>query len=81
VISFTDSVTNAATRRRYAGKSNTVTPDLSSGHAQPLFEFNPPLLCWVALPFQAIRLGLTDSLQLGLALLFFAGAAAVYRIR
>jgi hypothetical protein len=55
-------------------------PDLSSGHGQPLFEFCPPLPYWIALPFHAVGFGLTDSLQLGLALLCLLGAGAVYRI-
>lgn len=54
-------------------------PDLSAGHGQPLFEFNPPLLYWVALPLRAIGLGLTDSLQLGLLVLFLAGSVAMYK--
>ncbi len=53
-------------------------PDLSAGHGQPLFEFNPPLLYWTALPFRATGLGLTDSQQFALLVLFLTGAAAVY---
>lgn len=55
-------------------------PDLSAGHGQPLFEFSPPLAYWIALPFRVVGFGLTDSVQLGLALLFMLGAWAVYGI-
>jgi uncharacterized membrane protein len=55
-------------------------PDLGAGHGQPLFGFAPPLVYMVALPFRGLGLGLADSLQLGLLLLFLLGAAAVYRI-
>ncbi len=55
-------------------------PDLSSGHGQPLFEFLSPLPYWIALPFRALGFGLTDSLQLSLALLCLLGAWAVYGI-
>jgi Bacterial membrane protein YfhO len=55
-------------------------PDLSAGHGQPLFEFSPPLPYWIALPFRAVGFGLTDSIQISLAFLFFLGAVAVYRI-
>jgi hypothetical protein len=55
-------------------------PDLGAGHGQPLFEFAPPLLYSVALPFRVAGARLADSLQLGLALLHAAGAVAVYRL-
>ena len=55
-------------------------PDLSSGHGQPLFAFSPPFPYWIALPFRAAGLGLTDSIQFSLALLFLCGAAAMYGI-
>ena len=53
-------------------------PDLSSGHGQPLFEFAPPLLYLVALPFRAIGCRLTDALQFGLVLLVAVGAGAMF---
>ncbi len=56
------------------------TPDLGSGHGQPLFEFAPPLLYVCALPFFAGGLGLADSLQLALTLLVAAGALAMYLV-
>ena len=55
-------------------------PDLSSGHGQPLFEFSPPLVYWIALPFRTAGFGLTDSIQISLAFLYFLGAWAVYGI-
>jgi hypothetical protein len=55
-------------------------PDLGAGHGQPLFEFAPPLVYSVALPFRLAGAHLADSLQLGLALLHAAGAVAVYRL-
>ena len=55
-------------------------PDLSSGRGQPLFEFCPPLIYAVALPFWKIGCGLAVSLQLALAFLIGAGAASVYAI-
>ncbi len=55
-------------------------PDLSNGHGQPLFEFAPPLVYLIALPFYRCGMGLADSLQLGLALLFAMGAIAIYLI-
>jgi len=55
-------------------------PDLGAGHGQPLFEFAPPLVYSVALPFHLAGARLTDSLQLGLALLHAGGAVAVYRL-
>jgi uncharacterized membrane protein len=53
-------------------------PDLSRGHGQPLFEFAPPLIYLAALPFHAVGVRLADALQLGLALLVAAGAAAAF---
>jgi uncharacterized membrane protein len=55
-------------------------PDLGSGHGQPLFEFAPPLVYAVAVPFYYVGCGLSDSYQLGLALLHILGAIAFYRI-
>ena len=55
-------------------------PDLGAGRGQPLFEFAPPLLYSVALPFHLAGARLADSLQLALALLHGAGAVAVYRL-
>ncbi len=55
-------------------------PDLSAGHGQPVFEFNPPLVYAVALPFRYAGFGLTNSIQFGLALLHLLGALAVYGI-
>jgi uncharacterized membrane protein len=55
-------------------------PDLSAGHGQPLFEFAPPLVYWMAMPFHAAGFGISNALQFGLALLCFAGAFGVYRI-
>jgi uncharacterized membrane protein len=55
-------------------------PDLGNGHGQPLFEFAPPLVYAAALPFYAVGALTADALQLGLALLFGAGAFAVYRL-
>jgi uncharacterized membrane protein len=55
-------------------------PDLGNGHGQPLFEFAPPLVYLVAVPFQAAGASTADALQLGLALLFAAGALAIYRL-
>ena len=55
-------------------------PDLGNGHGQPLFEFAPPLLYVTALPLRVLGLRLTDSLQLALAVLFLASAAAMYRL-
>jgi uncharacterized membrane protein len=55
-------------------------PDLGSGHGQPLFEFSPPLLYLVAMPFYKIGFKLADSLQFGLALLFAIGTLAMYKI-
>jgi hypothetical protein len=54
--------------------------DLGAGHGQPLFAFAPPLLYAVALPFHACGARLADALQLAVALLHAAGAAAVYRL-
>jgi len=54
--------------------------DLGSGYGQPLFEFAPPLVYLAVLPFHAVGFRLADSLQLGLAILHIAGAAAVYRL-
>ncbi|MGB6564305.1 MAG: hypothetical protein WBE69_17035 [Candidatus Binataceae bacterium] len=53
-------------------------PDLGSGHGQPLFEFAPPLIYAVALPFFECGMRLADSLQFGLVILFAIGAIAVY---
>jgi len=55
-------------------------PDLSSGHGQPLFEFSPPLLYMVALPFFKAGFLIANSLQFGLAFLFAFGTLAMYRI-
>ena len=55
-------------------------PDLGSGHGQPLFEFAPPLIYAVALPFFEVGMSLADSLQFGLAILFALGAIAVFLI-
>jgi hypothetical protein len=55
-------------------------PDLSAGHGQPLFEFSPPLVYVAALPFRVLRFSLADSIQLGLAALFFLGTIAFYRV-
>jgi uncharacterized membrane protein len=55
-------------------------PDLGTGHGQPLFEFAPPLLYSLALPFRLSGARLADSLQLGLVLLHAVGAVAVYRL-
>lgn len=55
-------------------------PDLSSGHGQPIFEFNPPLVYWIALPFRAEGFNIADSLQLSIALLFLFGAVSMYRL-
>jgi uncharacterized membrane protein len=54
--------------------------DLGAGHGQPLFEFAPPLVYLAAYPFYAAGCSLSDALQLGLAVLCFAGAIAVYRL-
>jgi uncharacterized membrane protein len=53
-------------------------PDLSNGHGQPLFEFSPPLIYAMALPFYQCGMKIADSLQLGLAILLALGAIAVY---
>src|SRR5207237_3488190 len=55
-------------------------PDLGNGHGQPLFEFAPPLVYAAALPFYALGAHTADALQLGLALLFAAGAFPVSRL-
>ena len=55
-------------------------PDLGAGHGQPLFEFAPPLVYLSALPFRAVGMGLSDSYQFGLALLYLLGLAAFYRL-
>ena len=55
-------------------------PDLGSGHGQPLFEFAPPLVYAVALPFFNLGMGIADSLQFGLIVLFAIGAVSVYLI-
>jgi hypothetical protein len=55
-------------------------PDLGSGHGQPLFEFAPPLIYAVALPFFETDFSRADSLQFGLAMLFALGAIAVFQI-
>jgi hypothetical protein len=55
-------------------------PDLGAGHGQPLFEFAPPLVYLSALPFRALGMGITDSYQLGLALLHLLGLIAFYRL-
>jgi hypothetical protein len=53
-------------------------PDLSNGHGQPLFEFSPPLVYLAALPLFKCGIGVADSFQFGLALLFAIGAVAIY---
>jgi hypothetical protein len=53
-------------------------PDLGGGHGQPLFEFAPPLVYAAALPFLNLKMGLADSLQFGMIVLFAIGASAVY---
>jgi uncharacterized membrane protein len=53
-------------------------PDLSSGHGQPLFEFSPPLIYAIALPFFECGMRIADSLQFGLVILLALGALAVY---
>ena len=55
-------------------------PDLGSGHGQPLFEFAPPLIYAIALPFFDAGMTLANSLQFGLAILFALGAIAVFLI-
>jgi hypothetical protein len=55
-------------------------PDLGNGHGQPLFEFAPPLIYAVALPFFEAGMSRANSLQFGLAILFAIGAIAVYLI-
>lgn len=55
-------------------------PNLSAGHGQPLFEFAPPLIYAAALPFFKLGMGLADSLQFGLVVLFAIGAISVYLI-
>jgi hypothetical protein len=55
-------------------------PDLGSGHGQPLFEFAPPLIYAMAMPFFKAGMSLADSLQFGLAILFALGAIAVFLI-
>ena len=55
-------------------------PDLGSGHGQPLFEFAPPLIYAMALPFFDAGMTLANSLQFGLAILFALGAIAVFLI-
>ena len=55
-------------------------PDLGAGHGQPLFEFAPPLIYAMALPFFRAGLSLANSLQFGLAILFALGAIAIFLI-
>jgi uncharacterized membrane protein len=55
-------------------------PDLGNGHGQPLFEFAPPLIYFVALPFRLVGARTADALQLGLAGLFLAGALALFAL-
>jgi hypothetical protein len=55
-------------------------PDLGSGHGQPLFEFAPPLIYAMAMPFFKAGMSLADSLQFGLAILFALGAVAVFLV-
>jgi len=55
-------------------------PDLGSGHGQPLFEFAPPLIYAMALPFLKAGFTLANSLQFGMAILFALGAIAVFLI-
>jgi len=53
---------------------------LGSGHGQPHFQFVPPLLYWLSVPFRVVGFGLTRSVQLPLALVHLLAAAAIYRI-
>jgi hypothetical protein len=55
-------------------------PDLGAGHGQPLFEFAPPLIYAMSLPFFKAGASLANSLQFGLAILFALGAIAVFLI-
>jgi hypothetical protein len=55
-------------------------PDLGAGHGQPLFEFAPPLIYAMALPFFRAGLSRANSLQFGLAILFALGAIAIFLI-
>lgn len=55
-------------------------PDLGNGFGQPLFAFAPPLLYAVATPLRALGASLPNALQLAVAALCAAGAAAVYRL-
>lgn len=55
-------------------------PDLGAGHGQPLFEFAPPLIYAMALPFFKVGFSLANSLQFGMAILFALGAIAIFLI-
>jgi uncharacterized membrane protein len=55
-------------------------PDLGRGFGQPLFGFAPPLATAAAIPLHAAGLRLADALQMALALLYAAGAIAMYRL-
>lgn len=55
-------------------------PDLGAGHGQPLFEFAPPLIYAIALPFFKVGFSLANSLQFGSAILFALGAIAIFLI-
>jgi uncharacterized membrane protein len=56
------------------------TPDFCSGHGEPLFEFFPPLIYALALPFYKCGIGIADSFQFALVVLFAIGAISVYLI-
>ena len=55
-------------------------PDLSGGRGQPLFEFCPPLIYAVALPFWKLGAGLACSLQIALVVLIAVGALSVFGV-
>ena len=52
--------------------------DLGNGYGEPHFAFHPPLNPGMALPFYGAGFRITDALQISLAFLFAAGAAAIY---
>jgi hypothetical protein len=56
------------------------SPDLGSGHGQPLFEFAPPLLYFCAMPLFALGMSLGNCVQFALVLLVAAGAGAMYQV-
>jgi hypothetical protein len=53
---------------------------LGRGHGQPHFQFAPPLLYGLGAALRPLGVGIGDALELPLAILFSASAAAVYRI-